>query len=270
VINPKHAAETKSALKRLVLPLAVTYLLIPFSFLIPIVDSTTEPYFDLTSGFARLAYATAESGGRYGAPIVGILMLLMLVSRPGITGVRRLAESLLVLVVVGIFAGGGAALNEHGIKTAFKVPRPNIVFLAGADGSGPLGMTAEQFYEIGDKKARRAPLEKALTANPAPIELDASIRNHWIHETGYAFPSGHAFSAMLFAMFFLAIGVTHISTRRIGLFYLLLPWALAVCYSRLILRVHTPADISVGGLEGLVVGLIAFWIVRIGTKLFDR
>ena len=98
----------------------------------------------------------------------------------------------------------------------------------------------------------------------------SQCRHSWIEETGYSFPSGHSFSAMFFATFFLAMGVSHISTKRLRLFYLLLPWALAVCYSRPILRVHTPTDITVGGLEGLVLGFLAFLFVRAGLTAWHE
>jgi phosphatidylglycerophosphatase B len=146
------------------------------------------------------------------------------------------------------------------IKYQLKIPRPNIVWLAGENGSGPLGMTAEDFYATGNKEAHRVPLTEVLSKKPVP--LSPVIEAHWIEETGYAFPSGHSFSAMFIATFFLMIAVTYLTSKRLWLFYLLLPWALAVCYSRPILRVHTPADITVGSFQGLAVGLLAWAITR--------
>ncbi len=170
-----------------------------------------------------------------------------------------------MVLIIAICAGGGALLNEHFIKAELKVPRPYIVWLAGENGSGPLGMTAEEFYENGNKEARRQPLAEVLSDDP--VALSDSIEDHWVEETGYSFPSGHSFSAMCFATFFLMIAVTYLTTKRLWVFYALLPWALAVCYSRTILRLHTPTDITVGGLQGLVVGLIAWAIAR---KLIQR
>ena len=145
---------------------------------------------------------------------------------------------------------------------------PNIIWMAGESGSGPLGMTPEDFYESGDKEARREPLATALNRVPRPFPLSSSIEAHWIEETGYSFPSGHAFSAMFLATFFLAIGATYLATKRLWIFYALLPWALAVCYSRSILRVHTPTDITVGGLLGLAVALLAWAVARTLVRRF--
>lgn len=263
-----------NVLRQLAWPMLMTYALLPVAFLFPILDSTREPYCDLTSDVAAVFYLTTQSGGRIGAPIIGVLMLVLLITRPGISGARRTLEAALIVIVVAIFAGGGAALNENGVKEALKIPRPNIVYLAGTDGAGPLGMSPEEFYGKGDKKARSELLRKTLGTEPPPVKLRPAIQDHWIEETGYSFPSGHAFAAMFFATFFLAAGVSYVSTLRRWLFYLLLPWALAVCYSRLILRVHTPTDITVGGLEGLVLGFVAFLLFRTvltaGYKGYNR
>ncbi len=106
------------------------------------------------------------------------------------------------MLTAAIFAGGMAAINEHVVKEQLQVPRPNIVWLAGENGSGPLGTAAKEFYEAGDKEARRKPLAKVLSQQLMPVPLSPSIEAHWIEETGYSFPSGYSFSAMFFATFF--------------------------------------------------------------------
>jgi len=104
-----------SVLKQLAWPLLMTYSLLPAAWLFPVVDSTREPYFDLTTGFATANYWVAQSGGKTGVPIIGVLMLVLLVTRHGISGARRTLEIALVLIIVTICAAGGAALNEHGV-----------------------------------------------------------------------------------------------------------------------------------------------------------
>ena len=170
--------------------------------------------------------------------------------------------AVIVILIATIFAGGGAALNEHGLKAQLKIPRPNLTWLSGENGSGPLGMTANDFYQTGDKQARSGLLQTVLSHVPVPVPLSAPVEAHWVEETGYSLPSGHSFAAMFFATFFLLLAVTHIRTKSICLFYALLPWALALCYSRPILRVHTPADVAIGAVQGLVIGLIAWTVAR--------
>lgn len=239
------------------LAIILTWLLIPLAFVIPLLDSTTAPYFDLTQPFAQLAYWFSFSGGISGAPFIILLMLLLLISRAGISAQQRWKEAVIIILITVISVGGGAAINEHIIKPQLKLPRPNIVWLAD---TGALEMTAAELYAIGNKEARRAPLAKALSAEP--IALSSLIKSHWITETGYSFPSGHAFSAMFIATFFLMLSASLLTSKRRWFFYALLPWALTVCYSRPILRVHTPLDITIGGLQGLILGCIAWLIVR--------
>ncbi len=245
-----------------VLPAVFSASLVPVTFLIPLVDSTRAPHFDLMGSVSSLAYWIAGSGGEYGIIVVDLLMLIALSTRPGLPNGRRWKEAVLVLIVAGVIGGGGTALNENIIKESLKVPRPNILWLAGTDGSGPLGMTAEAFYAQGNKEVRRESLAKVLENEPKPLPLSTAIEKHWAKETGYSFPSGHSFSGFFFATFFLTLAVTYINTRRIWIFYFLLPWGLCVCYSRSILRVHTPADISVGAIQGLLLGIFAWLLVR--------
>lgn len=258
-----HEVTNTYVFLRAGLPAIVTCSLIPLAFVIPLLDSTKPPYFDLTLAFSQLAYLLSQSGGKFGAPMIALLMLTLLINHGHYPSRQKPKVAGIVLLIATICAGGGASLNEHGLKAQLKIPRPNITWLAGDNGSGPLGMTANDFYQTGDKQARSATLLTVLTHVPAPVLLSAPIEAHWVEETGYSLPSGHSYAAMFFATFFLLLASTYIRTKSIWLFYALLPWALAVCYSRPILRVHTPADIAIGAIQGLVVGLIAWAVARI-------
>ena len=252
---------------RAYLPLFITWLLILLSFSIPLLNSTRPPYIDLSGQLSVVVYMLAFSGGKFGAPIIAVIMLVLLVSREGLSKKRRWQEAVVLISVSLLLAGGGAALNEHIVKNEFKVPRPNIIWLAQESTEGGLEMSAQQFYQLGDKAARRQPLIDVLNKKPAPVLLSESVRSHWVEETGYSFPSGHAFSAMFFASLFLLFAVGYLSSKRRWLFYAMLPWVLAVCYSRTLLRVHTPTDIFVGGLQGLVLGVLAW---QIAQRLLQR
>lgn len=232
-------------------------------------DAANTPYFSLDSWFALCAYVITETGGTKGAPVVGIIMLGLLVSRAGITRKQRLTEALVVFVFLALFNGGGSALNEYVIKAEFKSPRPHIVYLAGDNGSGPLQMPADEFYALA-KEERQRLLRTVLEAEPPPLKLHRLIKEHWIATIGYSFPSGHAFASMFFASFFLATGMTLASTPRRICFFLLLPWAVCVAFSRVVLWVHTPKDICVGGLLGLLFGLLAFVLVRASLRAIMR
>jgi RimJ/RimL family protein N-acetyltransferase/membrane-associated phospholipid phosphatase len=244
-------------LPRIMLPTAA---LPALTYIVPGLNPFKLPHLDLTGPLALAAYGVAQSAGKYGIPWICIALTTLVVSRPGLRWTQRAVESLVIVLAIAVLLGGGAYLNEHVVKPAFAVYRPNIMELARTPPEAPaLGMSEEAFYALPDKAARSEYLKSVLTPE-APLR--ACVRDHWITETGYSFPSGHSFSAMWFVTFFLAMGLSHYSANRLWPFYLLVPWAVAVCFSRPILRVHSPTDVCVGGLEGVAVGMLAFLLVR--------
>jgi len=217
---------------------------------------------DLTGPLAQTAYWIAESGGTIGTPVIAISMVGLLLGRSGLSWKQRGVELLVIVLALATLFGGAAYLNEFVVKPYFAIPRPDIIELAVPSAeTSVLKMSADEFYAMPTKSIRSDHLKKVLTPDVSP-PMDDHIRNHWIHETGYSFPSGHSFSAMLVATVFLALGLSYFSQARLWAFYLLVAWAVAVCYSRPILRVHSPTDVCVGGVEGIVVGVLAFLLVR--------
>lgn len=257
-----YEATTARMCLRAGLPVLVAWLFVTLTFLLPRINSTGPPYLELNSAFSQFMYGITRSGGRYGTAIVALSFLSVIVARGGIDRKRRWKETCIIVLVGAILGGGVAVLNEYVVKEQLVVPRPNIIFLAGENGSGPLEMTAEEFYGSGTRETRRELLASALKGVPESVPLSSRIKSLWMKETGYSFPSGHSFSAMFFTTFLLSLAVTYLAANRYRWFYLLLPWAVAVCYSRTILRVHTPADITVGGLLGIAVGIAAWALAR--------
>ncbi len=260
--RPNYEVNTAKVSLRAGVPILGTWVLMLLAFLLPAVDSTRPPFFDLKGGIAQVALFLSQTGSKFGIPVIALSMIALVVTRSGIARRRRWQELIVLVSIMAIFGGAFAAFNENLLKEWIKIPRPNIVWLAGEDGTGPLGMTAEAFYKSGKKETRSNLLAQTLEKDPAPVRLSAAIEEHWIHETGYSFPSGHAFSSMFFASFLLAIAVTYASRKRYWIFYIVLPWALGVCYSRSILRVHTPADIAMGSLLGVLAAIAAWAAVR--------
>ena len=253
-------APIRVVLPRLACILLPAAALLALTYVVPPLNPFKLPHVDLTGPLAVAAYWVAESASTLGIPFIGIAMTTLLVSRSGVFARQRALEAVIIVLAVALLLGGGAYLNEHVVKPAFAVPRPNIRELASVPADAPtLKMSAEDFYALPDKAARSAHLKSVLTSE---VRMDERVRAHWIAETGYSFPSGHSFASMMFATFFLALGLTFFSGRRLWIFYLLVLWAVAVCLSRPILRVHSPTDICVGGLEGIVAGTLAFLLVR--------
>jgi membrane-associated phospholipid phosphatase len=246
-------APVKQVLMRLSCIMVVAGVLLPLTYLIPPID--------LTGPIPLAAYWTAESGGTVGTPVIAISMAGLLLARPRLSWKQRGAELLVMVLALATLFGGAAYLNEFVVKPYFAIPRPDIIELAKpSPDKSVLKMSADEFYEMPTKAMRSEHLKKVLTPDAEP-PMDEYVRRHWIHESGYSFPSGHSFSAMLVATVFLALGLSYFSQARLWVFYVLVAWALAVCYSRPILRVHSPTDVCVGGLEGIVCGVLAFLLI---------
>jgi phosphatidylglycerophosphatase B len=223
--------------------------LLPATFLLPELDLES-------STLALAAYAVTETGGKAGLPWVGALCFALVLSRPGLTGGQRSRELVALLVSIGLVLGAAAWTNEHVVKAGFAVPRPCVRELVER---GVLDLDADAFYRVGDKDARRAYLAERLTPEVAEAQrIHPLIAAHWAHETGFSFPSGHSLGSMSFASAFVALGLFLCRGWRRTALMLLPLWGLGVCFSRPMLRVHSPTDVSVGGLCGVLLGLAVF------------
>ena len=221
---------------------------------------TTLP---LTGAIAGAAYWVSMSAGPVVIPCASAV-LIVIVLRYG-TSLRRnmLRDGFVVFFALALTAAAGAYFNERFAKPAFEKPRPHIVMLSAKPVERPsLQMTSQQFYALSPEHTRTAHLMAILTADEFNGEaMNDGIRAHWAEECDYAFPSNRAFVAMLVATFFLATAFRFL--RAVRYWFLVIPiWAVAVCYSRVILRVHNPADVLAGGIEGCVVGLLVFLLVQ--------
>ena len=95
------------------------------------------------------------------------------------------------------------------------------------------------------------------------IAMDPRIRNHWQGMTDYGFPSGHSVGAMMNAMFALAMAFSYLSRKRWWFAYLVFAWGVAICYSRPILREHSPTQVLAGGTIGVCLALFAVMLSRL-------
>ena len=212
----------------------------------------------------NVAWWLTGSASVYGIPVMAIIMLLLVSRQPPRPWRGRSADMMVIASLLLVALGLVSILNEHVIKPGFHVFRPNILQLADNPPAQPaLKISAAAFYELPDKDTRSSYLSGILNAaDYNGPELQPLLKHHWIEETGYSFPSGHTTAAMALASFFLALALTRFRGRQL-IPYLMLPfWALMVAWSRTVLQVHTPADVLAGGVQGLVVGLLAWWLYR--------
>jgi phosphatidylglycerophosphatase B len=207
-----------------------------------------DPQVQRSGALSEVAYWVSFTGKELLVVVIAAGALLF-VTREGTP--RPKAEGAGLVFVMALLVGGGALFNEYGLKRVMRVPRPFVQELAD---EGRLGLTAEAFYDLGGKAERRAHLKTVLTADSDP-DLNPRLREHWVVETGFSFPSGHSFASYCCASFLLALGaLLPLSTGRRVLLALLPLWAAGVCYSRPLLGVHSTLDITVGAGLGLLFG----------------
>lgn len=223
-------------------------------------DPAADPKIDLTGTVALIAWVFAESGQTLGIVTIATVLGVVLVTRPGLSRRSRLVELAVMIAVSLLVLYGGKLLNDHVVKTAIGVARPNIVQLSEL---GVLGMDVDSFYEM-SQASRSEHLDSIKTESGfGELVMRPEVRDHWVKETAFARPSGHSLASLTFATFFVSMALSSLSGWRRWPFYLLVPWAVFVCLSRTVLRVHWPADILIGGLAGIAVGVGGFVLARL-------
>ncbi len=290
-----HQEQTTGDLLRRVVPLiALVWVLLPLTFFVPWLNSTSPPYFDLTGWIGTAAHSVALSAGGDWGPRVVLFLIFVLVSRPGLSIKRRVVEVVVVGLAVLVLQGGGSLFNEVVIKRTFKEPRPHVKQLARTPPGASLEhsilkISPDSLYRL-DRRARRAYLQEISGYNElvAPgssrqfcfeeygkdLHLNRRVCRHWASTTGgFSFPSGHAVSALFMTAFFWGMALSVLAGWRLWFFqFLVVPWTVLVAYCRVVLRVHSPLDISVGGLLGVFFGLVALVLVvtvlkRVGVRM---
>jgi phosphatidylglycerophosphatase B len=244
-------SDPELALRRFALVLAIAY--------VGVLSSFALPQIALDGWLAALAVRISDTGSWQQLPFLVVLLVIVVVSRPGLEPRRRALEAVAIIVVLLVILAGNAELNESVIKPAFAIPRPNLVALAD---SGALGLGIDEFYALGDKQARREWLGPRLAELTVP-HLSPLVREHWLIETGYSFPSGHATASMTFASLMYAIGLRWTTGWRLTVTMLLPVWAVAVVLTRPLLRVHTYIDVSVGAAVGILLGAAGFAMLHL-------
>lgn len=163
---------------------------------------------------------------------------------------RNFKKVLLAFILITI-----SIVSTQGIKSVlkdiFQQPRPFVVKLYEREDK------IQAFYQL--DKAKRA--EKILYDARYNGRPDF-VLNHWAHETGYSFPSGHTIYAVSIAFLFL------IFSRKALLNGIIVFWAILMMYSRVALNMHYPADLMLSIAISLPIHLGIYWLAQ-QTKLLD-
>lgn len=247
----------KNRIKILLIAIVFSIGLISTSFLFPFGFSAIHNGFS-----ADFWLFISHSGGTFGVPVITFFFCII-ISLQFKGWLKKSLSISLSLITFSIILGGFAQLNEFFIKEKLKVERPYIKYL-----EEQKVLDAETFYKHPTKDERRTYFKQLLKEqhintfyfNNQPLHPD--VMKHWLHETGYSFPSGHSVNAFLMATLIGYILLfIYADFRRRMLFLLPFLWALLVAASRVILGVHSPIDVTFGATWGCLTGIL---IIRIG------
>ncbi|MXP66180.1 phosphatidylglycerophosphatase B [Pantoea sp. Nvir] len=161
----------------------------------------------------------------------------------------RLKPAVLLFLIMNTTILTGQYANSY-IKDQVQEARPYIVWLEHNH-----GLDNREFYHLTHKERSQYVDQLLASAQIQPFWL----RQHWIFETGFAFPSGHT----LFATSWILLMVGLLWPRRhyitIGIVGF---WTIAVMISRLLLGMHWPGDLAMALLLSWLLVMIAIWLVH--------
>lgn len=250
----------QSRIKRLATVSITSLLVLASSFYLPFGFSAVNDGWE-----ASFWLFISNTGGTVGVPLITIVFCT-LVSLHYRGWKRKMRTIGLFLIAFSLVLGVFARLNEFFIKEQLQIERPNIKYLHQEQ-----GFNSHAFYAFELKDDRRTFLQRFLHDRPEATtfnnrSLHPKVAQHWIHETGYSFPSGHSFNAFLMAtlMAYIILFVYADFSRR-RFFVLPFVWATLVALSRVLLGVHSPIDIVFGASFGVFIGF-----VLIATKYIDK
>ncbi|WP_413485355.1 phosphatase PAP2 family protein [Shewanella baltica] len=193
------------------------------------------PLIDLHSHLARTLYWITMTGtAPYG--VATVLFVLAI-------AYRLMPKALFMSLFLAISLSQVISLSvSHTLKSYFKEPRPNLVFLAKQALPTDEQLSLDAFYQL-DKQERSKTISTALDGlkvTEPEMRLDSRIHQHWEDEIGYSFPSGHtifAVTLVLTASYYLLLaGLPSVALVLLG-------WGFLMGLSRMLLGMHWPQDV---------------------------
>ncbi|QDO86857.1 phosphatase PAP2 family protein [Shewanella psychropiezotolerans] len=212
-------------------------------------DASLFPWLSLDSTAAEtLFWITSTGTAPYG--VATVLLILFL-------SYRRLEHSRFFSLFLAISLSMCTTLGlNHFLKPFFNEARPNAVWL---DQHNLLN--TDSFYTL-SKTERKIQMMAAVNqvehAN-TEITLAPLVKQHWQHEIGFSFPSGHTLFAITLTMvasYYLLIA------GNIWIPGLLFFWSIAMGFSRMLLGMHWTQDVLASTLLGGIIGLISLLVIH--------
>lgn len=223
------------------------------------------PLIDLQSPLATALYWLTTTGtAPYGVATVLVVLAL---------AYRYMPNALFINLFLAIGLSQVLSLStSHALKSFFKEPRPNLVYLAEQALPEEAQLTPDTFYQLAHSDRSRVIAEalNELQTRTSAVKLSPKIHQHWEDEIGYSFPSGHtifAVTLVLTASYYLLLAGLPLFTSA------LLAWGLLMGLSRMLLGMHWPQDVLFSTLLAAIISSLSIFLVskiRIFTQGFVK
>ncbi|NRD75765.1 phosphatase PAP2 family protein [Shewanella sp. VB17] len=215
-----------------------------------LLNTSLFPLIPLDSMMANLLFWLTSTGtAPYGVATVLFILLL---------SYKSLSKPQFARLFLAISLGMCATLSINNyLKPYFYEPRPNTTWLA-----SQYLLNTDHFYSL-PKTQRKAEITSALDkleGTYSELTLSPLIKQHWQHEVGFAFPSGHTLFALTLTM------ITSYYFLLAGLFALpclLVIWSVGMGFSRMLLGMHWPQDVLASTILGGTIGLLSLFVIHI-------
>lgn len=155
---------------------------------------------------------------------------------------------LLWLILVNAILSG--QIIKSLLKSHTAESRPYVLWMA-----KEFNITDQQFYSLTDSEKKELIYQLLNNSTTIPSWLS----NHWQHETGYSFPSGHTLFAVTWA--FLALMLLKFKQHYIIITSAII-WSILIEISRLLLGMHRPIDLITSVLIAWIISLICYFYAK--------
>ncbi|WP_394205720.1 phosphatase PAP2 family protein [Shewanella waksmanii] len=168
----------------------------------------------------------------------------------------RLPRPLMLSAVIAISIAmvSSLSLNQF-LKPFFSEPRPNAVLLQQHQ-----LLDTDTFYQLSkvERQQQIALATEQYLQHSNDIALSNKIKQHWVHEVGFAFPSGHTLFAVSLTLvtsyFFILAGQIWLPT-------LLVIWTWLMGVSRMVLGMHWSQDVLASTFIGGLLAVFSLYLV---------
>ncbi|MHC5225637.1 phosphatase PAP2 family protein [Ignatzschineria sp. LJL83] len=194
-----------------------------------------------------LLFIVTETGSApYFALITSLLFSIWLSMR-----CKLLKHHWVMIFMSVLILQGSTQIIKSAIKTLLEEPRPYMAYIV------EKGVEIEPFYEL-PRKERSIVIQEALAEDSTTPKW---LQNHWQHETGYSFPSGHTIFAVMWAFIIVGFLSREKDPKTHLAMIIMTVWAGLMMISRMRLGMHFPIDLFVSTIIAYLIALFFFYFL---------